>query len=207
MSLDDLVAVYSINSFATTTTATVEVHTSIATPGFTASYSSTPSSAVLTDDQGTAAKTVTSTPAAFTSNGTFVKDAPGVATFTLSAAGGGSPTKTRIVQIAWYQRIHYGTGAPGLRSAAAILALASNPLAGGRGGAFGYAAGNTAANLKCYYAIPTGFGTPVFKSGGLPFAIARVATAVSVTSNGLAQTYDLYESDNVGLGTFTLDVT
>jgi hypothetical protein len=207
-SQDQIVPAWVITAFGPTGASSVEVGTTIAAPGFTASYTSPPASAILTDNAGSAAADVTATPGAFASPGTFTKTANNASvSFTLSARSASSPTKTATASIIWYPRLRYGTGAPGLRTAAAILALASSPLASGRAGSFSYAAGNTAANLKAYYAIPSAFGAPTFKSGGLPFAITLVAAAVPVTSNGVTQNYDLYESDNVGLGTFTLDVT
>jgi hypothetical protein len=207
LTLDQIAPAYSINSFGLTGASIVEVGTTIAAPAFTASYSATPTSAILTDDQGSASRDVSSTPTAFSATASYTKGTPASVTWTLSAHSASSPTKARSTSASWLQRIHYGAGAPGLRSAAAILALSSNPLAGGRTGSFPFATGNTAANQKAYFAIPSGFGTPVFKNQGLPFAMALVAAAVAVTSNGVVQSYDLYESDNVGLGSFTLDVS
>jgi len=205
---DQILAAWTINSFAIVQTSPVEVGTTITTPGFTATYASTPTSAILTDNNGTAARDVTSTPTSFTSLGTFTKTANNATvTWTLSAHDATSATMTRTASVSWQPRVYWGTGAPGLTSGAQILALTNKPLQGSRNGSYTYATGNTAANLKAYYAAPTSYGTPTFKVGGILFPITKVASAVSVTSNGVTQTYDLWESDNVGLGTLTLDVT
>ena len=205
---DQILPAWAITGFAITQTSPVEVGTTITTPAFTASYSSTPTSAILTDTEGTAARTVTSTPTSFTSLGTFTKTANNASvTWHLDAHSAASPTVRANVAVAWQPKVYWGTGAPGLRNAAAILALTNKPLQGSRNGSYAYAGGNTAANLKVYYAAPSAYGTPVFKVGGIAFPITLVAAGVSVTSNGVTQNYDLWESDNVGLGNLTLDVT
>jgi hypothetical protein len=94
---------------------TVEVGTSIANPTFTASYSSAPASAQITNTENIDSPLVLSTP--FTSgtvSGTFVHTSATTTTFTLSATQGTTLTATQ--QISWQPAIFGGVGANGATS-------------------------------------------------------------------------------------------
>jgi hypothetical protein len=203
---DQILAAWSINSFGIVQASPVEVGTTLTTPSFTASYSSTPTSAILTDNNGTAARDVTSTPTSFASLGTFTKTANGASvTWTLSAHDATSSTLTRTTSVTWYPRLRWGVGAAGQTGASFINALGSSALAGSRAGTFSATPGST---QKIYYACPTAYGTASFSVGGFSGGFTRTQTGVSVTNSlGVTMTYDLYESDNLNLGATTFVVS
>jgi hypothetical protein len=200
LSWDQILPAWSINTFATSSPTQVDIGQAVAVPAFTASYSSTPTSAILTDNAGTAAKDVTSTPTSFASSGSFTKSTDGASvTFTLSAHSATSPTKAASVTITWLPRNRWGVGAAGQTSAAFILGLAGSALATSAASGSGMTLAPTTSQ-KSYFACRSTF-TPHFQFvGNFPGGFTKTASAVSVTVNSVAETYDLYEADNLGAG-------
>jgi hypothetical protein len=68
---------------------------------------------------------------------------------------------------------------------------------------FNVNAGDMAANQKIYYAAPESAGAPTFTVGGFVGGFFLAQDGVSV--GGVP--FDLWESDNVGLGVTTVAVT
>jgi hypothetical protein len=104
---------FSITSF--TGGSTVELGTSVVNPAFTASYSTTPAGAQITNTEGIDSPLVLTTP--FTSGtvvGTFVHSTITTTTFTLSATQGATQTATQ--QIVWQPAIFGGVGTAGATS-------------------------------------------------------------------------------------------
>lgn len=99
-----------ITAFISSTT-TREVGQSIVQPSFTATYNFTPTSVILTDNNGSPSKDVTSTSGSFHSDGTFSKNTFNASVvFTLTAQPG-SATKTAT--ISWGQKNYFGIGTAG----------------------------------------------------------------------------------------------
>lgn len=206
---DMILPAFAISSFGVTPSL-AEVGQSVATPPFTASYTLPPdvaaNSVVLTDDAGSAPKDVTATPNAFTSNGTFMRNAYGLSyTFTVTAKKGAS-IKVALAPITWTQRVYWGVAAvPGAYDAAFIHSLASNALATSRARSFTVTAG---VGQKIYYAYRAGYGDASFTVNGFSGGFFKAAAAVSVTNAfGFVENYMVWESDNPNLGLTTVGVS
>lgn len=170
---------------------TTDLGSSVVTPAFTATYVRTPTTAVLTDTDGSDPLNVHATPTAFSSVGTFTKSTFGQAvTFTLTASDGGV-AKTSSVSWTWLNRAYVGSGTAGQTGSTFIRSLSSHLQA--------VRADNqtvAGANLKIYYATRSAFGIPTFQIGGIPGGMTRTQTAVSVANaNSVSENYDLWESD------------
>jgi hypothetical protein len=202
----DVDPTFAISSFATAPT-TVEVGSSVVTPSFTAAYVRTPDTATLDDSEGTPQKNVVATPAAFTSNGTFVKTAlNATVTFTLGAsetASGGSDTANTT--ITWSPRTYWGVGVDGLSTEADIEALANSALDNNRNRTFTVTPG---VGEHIYYAYPASYGAATFTVGGFVGGFVLVSAAISVTNvYGVVENYRLYKSVNPNLGSTTVTVS
>lgn len=197
---------FAITSFALSGSTLVQCGATVTNPSFTASYNQVPTSAVLTDTEGHT-DNVTSTPNAFPSPHSFVKTAFGASvTFTDTASTTlGSDAAT--AQLIWGQKVFFGGAVPGTYNEAFIEALSNSALKISPNGDYAISAG---AGAKGYFGVLTALGLTVsnFFVGGFPFACSKVASAVSVTNtDGVTATYDLFGSDNTGLGAFTLSVS
>lgn len=195
----------------------LEVGQTVVHPAFTASYSGPIASATLTDSEGTAPKDVTSSPTAFASDGTFVKGARNTsATFTLNVLSAANVVRNLTAAITWYSRTRWGAAVPpavGADLAAFVLALGASALRSARTGAISAAPGPTEA---FFHAFPSAFGAPSYTlRGGFTGGWSLVAAAIPVVNAyGIAETFDLWRSNVLGLGgaapplaTVTFDVT
>jgi hypothetical protein len=195
---------FSITSFSHSPTL-VQVGSSVVSPAFTASYNQTPTAAVLTDTEGHT-DNVIGTPTSFVSPHTFTKAGFNQSvTFTLTASdslGGASSA----ISVVWGQDVYYGASTPpGSFNQAFITSLTSH-LTVSPNGNYAITAG---VGQTSYFCALTALGLTVgnFFVGGFPFACSKVASAVSVTNtDGVTATYDVFGSDNPGLGPFTLTV-
>lgn len=200
----DIVKVFSINGLSVDA-GTLEVGATLTNPSFTASYNRTPTSASIVDNQGGAAKNVSSTPTAFGLTATYTKTANNSSVgFTLTAADG-PESATRSTSVAWRPRVYYGAGAAGINTEAGIKALSNSGLAGGRGTTLTITAG---AGLYIYYAFPASYGTPTFVVGGFEGGFELVSGNVSVTNGfGVTQAYQIWKSVQPSLGATTVVVS
>ena len=199
-----LFVAFDITSFGTTGSTLLLAGASVVNPAFTASYNQAPTAVSLTDTEGD--NDVIALPGtAFVSPHTFTKNVYGASvTFTLHASNSNG-ADTAGASISWGQNVFFGSAVdPGgggyntafLNSLTASLRLAPN-------GNYNYNAG---ALESCFWAARAGFGlTPAnFTVGGFPFACSKVATFNYTNANGIVESYDLFRSDNIGLGAFTL---
>lgn len=65
---------------------------------------------------------------------------------------------------------------------------------------------NAGAAQHIYYAIPARYGTPAFKVGGFDGGFAKAATIDFTNASGYTESYDIWKSDNSGLGNTTVVV-
>jgi hypothetical protein len=176
-------------------------------PAFTAAYNRPPAAAVLTDSDGNAPTNVIATPTSFSSPFAFIRNVFGQSvTFTLTANEAGGPSKTATQTMTWANRVFFGQAVtPGAYNEAFIEGLPNNPLTLVKGRTFTVTAG---ATQRVYYALRSAFGTPTFTVGGFTGGFHLAASAVPVTNAfGITENYDVWESDNVGLGTIQVVVT
>jgi hypothetical protein len=227
LSLDQIGAAYAVSLAGG---GYVDVGTVLATPALTASYSATPTSAILNvatlaggaTATGNTSKDVTSTPTAFTAPGTYTHAGHGSSvTWSLSAHTASSPTKSASTASLAVNKHFWGLGDPDMglvkidgsstgRSAATvaafILALSTSALA--TSAAFTVAL-TAPAGKKMYAARRSAFGGPaVFTdtSTGFKGGWSLVASAVPVTRNGITENFDMYETNAAGLGAFSFGV-
>lgn len=181
---------------------------SVVNPAFTATYTITPTTAILTDTEAHT-DDVTSTPTSFVSPHTFTKSVYGQSvTFTLSATSPDADGSANT-GITWVQKVWWGAVVdPGSGyNSAFINALSNSNLQAGPNGSF---AVNATGGKSTFFATRTAFGltTANFFVGAFPFAVSKVAAAVAYTnSNGVVENYDVWRSDNVDLGAFSFTVS
>jgi len=196
---------YSITSFAHAPTV-VLLGDTVVTPAFTATYSQAPDVATLTDSAGTAAQVVTATPTAFASLASFTRTVFAQAvSFFLNASRAGTSAAQATRTISWGQLNYHGAAVdPGGGGYTEAFIKTLTPT-----GAVLSAAGTYAANVSApqneFFATRSAYGLTAasFTVGGFPFSLSRVAAAVALTNaNGVIENYDLWRSDNVGLGAF-----
>lgn len=193
---DDILPGFSISSFAGagSYTSVKELGDTIVNPGFTASYSSLPVSANITDAIN--APLVLITP--FTSGTepfTYSKNTPNATVvWTLHATS--SAVRTASVTTTWEARIYYGIQTPGTINAAFVTGLPSSQLQTVATGTFAIGAGSN--TKKAYLFFDAAFSTPtIFKDNGTGFSVPTTcALSVSVTNAyGVVRTYTGCVSD------------
>jgi hypothetical protein len=200
-----IVPAFDITSFAIVGGGVNEVGDTIVTPSFTAAYNRTPTDAELSDNDGNPPKDVTSTPTAFSSDGTFVKTANNATVvFTLNAEEDGE-VDARVATMYWRPLTMYGVStSTGPYDEAFIEALANQQLDNNRQTTFTVTAG---ANEYIFYAYPSAYGTGTFWVGGFEGGFSLVGTISVTNAYGVTQNYYLYRSDNHSLGSTTVQVT
>lgn len=112
LTADDILPGFTISSFGCVACTTVEIGATVSNPAFTASYSSTPASAAITNTDGISSPTNLTTP--FTSGtvtGSFTHTTATSTTFTLTAVSTSTQTATKA--ITWVPRAFGGTGTGG----------------------------------------------------------------------------------------------
>lgn len=188
----------------------VEIGATITNPAFTATYSSTPASAAITNTDSISSPTNLSTP--FTSatiTGNFQHTSAATTTFTLTAIG--PVTKTATAALLWLPRTFGGVGAAGATSsvtASTTTAVLSNSAVLASAGLSNQATyGAYSPSAQKIYILMTG-GAHTFKDAATGFSFAfNSPTSVSfVNVNGSTVAMFLYESTNTLTGTFSITV-
>jgi|SRR6185437_10627920 len=210
---DDIAAGFSISGFSGGST--VEVGATVTNPAFTASYSSVPDSANITNTDGTDSPKALTTPfASGTVTGAFHKTTSATVTFTLHATKG-AVTDTAATNINFFPRTFGGVGAAGAASATASGTTAI--LNGGAGtlpseGLFASIVGQTFPTItpsaqKIYILTPHTATPHTFKDqNNFAFAMNAPTTFSFTNVQGVALSYDLYESTNILSAPFTITV-
>ena len=209
---DDIAAGFGITAFGCVSCITVEIGASTTNPAFTASYSSIPLSASITNTASIDSPHTLSTP--FTSgtvSGTFAKSTQSSVTFTLTAIG--ATTKTSTQTINWYPRSFGGVGAAGATnsvSASGVTAILSNGAtladAGLHSTNVGQVFGPYTPSGQKIYILCIG-NSHTFKDGsGFTFAFNTPTLVNFVNSYSATVTMYLYESTNILFGPYSISV-
>lgn len=183
-----------------------EVNQTINTPAFNASYNLTVDSATLTDSDNVSPQTLANPFTSFNSIYNFTKNSFGdVVTFTLNATSS-TQNSSGTATITWGQRLYWGTSTiPGSYNESFIENYLSSQVTTSVNKTFTVTAGSLD---KIYFACRSAYGTPTFTVGGFEGGFFLAASGVSVTNAyGFTENYDIYESDNVGLGLTTVVVS
>lgn len=184
-------------------------------PTFGATYSTTPSSANITNTDGINSPHTLTTP--FTSgtlSGSFTHATVTTTTFTLTASNGvTSPTAT--VTFTWNPRIFAGLGATGATSTVtasgtnAVLSTTDVIATAGLGAeTVGQTFGPYSPSGQCIYLLLTGSShTFVDAVTGFPFAMNAPLTVTFTNQYGTSVTMYLYQSTNALTGVFQPRIT
>lgn len=184
----------------------VQLGSTITSPAFTASYSTTPSSAAITNSDGISSPTNLTTPyTSATITGSFTHSTVTTTTFTLTAVG--SSTQTATCTDTWVPAIFGGVGTPGASSTVtatgttAVLSTADvlprAQLGAETAGSNGTVLGPFSPNNQVFYLLLTG-GSHTFVDNASGFTIpfnAPIAVTF-VNSNGASVNMFLYGSVN-----------
>lgn len=147
-------------------------------------------------------------------NGTVnITNCPLVETSTVSLVGRdsgsdnnpvGSVTENFVVKFMY--TVHYGISKTGELSDEFIInELTNHRLAEGNEGSFTIDAGNELQGFYIWYACPVEFGTPTFTVNSLAGGFMLFGTFNHTNTSGATNIpYQLWRSDNVGLGTTTV---
>ena len=115
---------------------------------------------------------------------------------------GADATKLGVVQ--WINGVYTGAAeAPATIDSAFILTLTKS-LQGGKGKTFTV---NAATGAYIWYACSISYGTPNFNVGGFDGGFSKVATFDFTNSSGYTEEYQVWRSDNAGLGSTTVKVS
>ena len=115
---------------------------------------------------------------------------------------GADATKLGVVQ--WINGVYTGAAeAPAAIDSAFILTLTKS-LQGGKGKTFTV---NAATGAYIWYACSISYGTPAFNVGGFDGGFSKVATFDFTNSSGYTEEYQVWRSDNAGLGSTTVKVS
>jgi len=204
LTADDILPGFSIASFAGGST--VEVGATVTNPAFTASYSSLPSSAAITNTDAIDSPLALVTPfAAGTVVGAFTHAVLAVVTFTLTAVKG--VTKTATQALNFYPRSFAGLAAAGAVSATAagVTAVLNGGIGTlGNGGLAASPVGQTfgpfaSASQKIDVLVPHTALAHTWKdpATGFAFAMNAPTTFAFVNAQGASVSMDLYESTNI----------
>jgi len=199
--------IFNITSF--TGGSTVEIGTSIANPTFTASYSTIPSSAQITNTENIGSPLILTSPfTTGTIGGTFVHTSTFTTTFTLSATQGSTQMATQAIN--WLPAIFGGVGTAGATSTVSAVGTTAvlstgNALARTQLGpeTVGQVFGPYSPSGQAVYLLLTGSThTFVDANTGFPFAFNAPITVSFVNSQGVTVTMFLYQSINSLTGSF-----
>ena len=122
-------------------------------------------------------------------------------TYTLKATDERDAEATKTTAITFLNGVYWGVAADTSSFDSAFILGLTKGLQASKAKTFTV---NAAAGQHIYYAIPTRYGTPSFKVGGFEGGFAKVATINFTNASGYEESYDIWKSDNAGLGNTTV---
>ncbi len=133
----------------------------------------------------------------YTQSGSFTTSR----TYTLTASDGTTTTNGNS-SVTFMQKRYWGTNANTSLNDAEILALSSE---------FSSSRSQSrtiiAAGAYVYFAWPASYGTGTFTVNGLPNTAWTLVTRAFVNASGYSESYNIYRSDNLLTGTYTIVVS
>ena len=124
-------------------------------------------------------------------------------TYTLKAKDERDAEATKTTAITFLNGVYWGAAADQASFDSAFILGLTKGLQGSKAKTFTV---NAAAGQHIYYAIPTRYGTPGFKVGGFDGGFAKAGTIDFTNASGYTESYDIWKSDNAGLGNTTVVV-
>lgn len=122
-------------------------------------------------------------------------------TYTLKAKDERDAEATKTTAINFLNGVYWGVAEDKSSFDSAFILGLTKGLQGSKGKTFTVNAG---ATQHIYYAIPSRYGTPSFKVGGFEGGFAKAATIEFTNTSGYKENYDIWKSDNPGLGNTTV---
>lgn len=124
-------------------------------------------------------------------------------TYTLKATDDRDAAATKTTAITFLNGVYWGVAANTSSLDSAFILKLTKGLQAGKAKTFTV---NAASGQHIYYAIPARYGTPAFKVGGFDGGFAKAASIDFTNASGYKETYDVWKSDNAGLGNTTVVV-
>lgn len=113
-------------------------------------------------------------------------------------------TDSASTSISFLNGVYYGVMGNGATiNSAAVLAL-TRKLQGSKGITF---TANPGTTQRIAYAFPTRYGTPVFSVGGFEGGFSKAATFDFTNASGYTESYDVWLSDEMNLGSTSVKVS
>ena len=125
-------------------------------------------------------------------------------TYTLSATDEREKTVAKTTKITFLNGVYWGAGESKEAFDSAFILSLTKGLQASRTKTFTVNAG---AGKHIYYAVPSRYGACSFNVGGFDGGFGKVATIEFTNASGYAEDYDIYKSDNAGLGSTTVKVS
>ena len=122
-------------------------------------------------------------------------------TYTLKAKDERDAEAEKTTAINFRNGVYWGVAEDKSSFDSAFILGLTKGLQGSKGKTFTVNAG---ATQHIYYAIPSRYGTPSFKVGGFEGGFAKAATIEFTNASGCKENYDIWKSDNPGLGNTTV---
>lgn len=124
--------------------------------------------------------------------------------FTVAVTDEREATDSETTKVYFYNGIYYGVLEEGAAlDSAAILSL-TRKLQSRKALTF---TANAEDSYRIAYALPSRHGTPNFNVGGFDGGFSKAATITFTNASGYTEDYDLWLSDNTGLGSTIVTVT
>ena len=124
-------------------------------------------------------------------------------TFTLSAVSTTGQTKSQNASITFLNGVYYGASSKTTYDSAFVLSL-TKTLSDSRSRTITVTAG---AEDYIYYCVPSRLGNCTFSVGGFTGGFSKVTTISVTNTHGYSENYDIWKSDNKGLGTTKITIS
>ena len=111
---------------------------------------------------------------------------------------------SKSVSIQWLNGVYTGAAAAPAAIDSAFIRTLTKSLQSGKGKTFTV---NAATGAYIWYACPVSYGTPNFNVGGFDGGFGKVATLDYTNPSGYTESYQVWRSDNAGLGATTVKVS
>lgn len=112
--------------------------------------------------------------------------------------------ETKTASIQWFNGVYTGAAAAPATIDSAFIRTLTKSLQSGKSKTFTV---NAATGAYIWYACPVRYGTPAFNVGGFDGGFSKVATLDYTNPSGYTESYQVWRSDNAGLGSTTVVVS
>lgn len=112
--------------------------------------------------------------------------------------------ETKTASIQWLNGVYTGAAAVPAAIDSAFIRTLTKSLQSGKSKTFTV---NAATGAYIWYACPVRYGTPAFNVGGFDGGFGKVATLDYTNPSGYTESYQVWRSDNAGLGSTTVVVS